>query len=109
MRFLTALVALGLVASAPAQAAFPEKDITIVIPYGPGGGFDTLTRKLSPYIEEYFAKKSGKNYNNVKVVPKNMPGASGKKAAVYTSKQKPDGHTVQIFNCLLYTSDAADE
>ena len=32
MRFLTALVALGLV-SAPAQAAFPEKDITIVIPY----------------------------------------------------------------------------
>ena len=98
MRFLTALVALGLVASAPAQAAFPEKDITIVIPYGPGGGFDTLTRKLSPYIEEYFAKKSGKNYNNVKVVPKNMPGASGKKAAVYTSKQKPDGHTVQIFN-----------
>ena len=60
MRFLTALVALGLIASAPAQAAFPEKDITIVIPYGPGGGFDTLTRKLSPYIEEYFREKSGK-------------------------------------------------
>jgi tripartite-type tricarboxylate transporter receptor subunit TctC len=98
MRFLTALVALGLIASAPAQAAFPEKDITIVIPYGPGGGFDTLTRKLSPYIEEYFAKKAGQNFNNIKVVPKNMPGASGKKAAVYTSKQKPDGHTVQIFN-----------
>ena len=98
MRFLTALVALGLIASAPAQAAFPEKDIEIVIPYGPGGGFDTLTRKLAPYIEEYFAKKSGKNFNNIKVVPKNMPGASGKKAAVYTSKQKPDGHTVQIFN-----------
>ena len=46
--------------SAPAQAAFPGKDITIVIPYGPYGGFDTLTRKLSPYIEEYFAKKSRK-------------------------------------------------
>jgi tripartite-type tricarboxylate transporter receptor subunit TctC len=98
MRFLTALVALGLIASAPAQAAFPEKDIEIVIPYGPGGGFDTLTRKLAPYIEEYFAKKQGKNFNNIKVVPKNMPGASGKKAAVYTSKQKPDGHTIQIFN-----------
>ncbi|MBE58181.1 MAG: hypothetical protein CMD66_02000 [Gammaproteobacteria bacterium] len=98
MRFLTALVALGLIASAPAQAAFPEKDITIVIPYGPGGGFDTLTRKLSPYIEEYFREKSGKSFNKVKVVPKNMPGASGKKAAVYTSKQKPDGYTVQIFN-----------
>ena len=87
MRFLTALVALGLIASAPAQAAFPEKDVTIVIPYGPGGGFDTLTRKLSPYIEEYFAQKAGQNFNNIKVVPKNMPGASGKKAAVYTSKQ----------------------
>ncbi len=98
MRFLTALVALGLIVSAPAQAAFPEKDITIVIPYGPGGGFDTLTRKLSPYIEEYFREKSGKSFNKIKVVPKNMPGASGKKAAVYTSKQKPDGYTVQIFN-----------
>ena len=98
MRFLTALVALGLIASAPVQEAFPEKDITIVNPYGPGGGFDTLTRKLAPYLDEYFAKKAGKNFNNIKVVPKNMPGASGKKAAVYTSKQKPYGHTVQIFN-----------
>ena len=66
MRFLTALVALGLIVSAPAQAAFPEKDITIVIPYGPGGGFDTLTRKLSPYIEEYFREKSGKSFNKIK-------------------------------------------
>ena len=98
MRFLTALVALTIGFVSPAQAAFPEKNIEIVIPYGPGGGFDTLTRKLAPYVEEYFAKAAGKNYNKIKVVPKNMPGASGKKAAVYTSKQKPDGHTVQIFN-----------
>ena len=94
MRFLTALVALGLIASAPAQAAFLKK-ILIVIPYGPGGGFDTLTH-ASPYIEEYFREKSGKSFNKIKVVPKNMPGASGKKAAVYTSKQKPDGYTVQM-------------
>ena len=89
MRFLTALVALGLIASAPAQAAFPEKDITIVIPYGPGGGFDTLTRKLSPYIEEYFREKSGKSFNKIKVVPKNMPGASAAAAASANALHAP--------------------
>ena len=38
MRFLTAPASMALTVSAPAQAAFPEKDVTIVIPYGPGGG-----------------------------------------------------------------------
>ncbi|MBT7527049.1 MAG: tripartite tricarboxylate transporter substrate binding protein, partial [Rhodospirillales bacterium] len=39
-----AAAAFGAVAmafSGGASAAFPEKDITFIIPYGPGGGFDT--------------------------------------------------------------------
>lgn len=94
MRFLTALLALGVAVATPAQAAFPEKNIEFVIPYGPGGGFDTLTRKLIPYMEEYYAKQG----SNISVVPVNMPGASGNKAAAYTSRSKPDGYTIQIFN-----------
>ena len=94
MRFLTALLALGVAFATPAQAAFPEKNIDFVIPYGPGGGFDTLTRKMIPYMEEYFAKQGSK----ISVVPVNMPGASGNKAAAFTSRSKPDGYTIQIFN-----------
>lgn len=94
MRFLTALLALGVAFATPAQAAFPEKNIDFVIPYGPGGGFDTLTRKLIPYMEEYFAQKGAK----ISVVPVNMPGAGGAKAATFTTRAKPDGHTIQIFN-----------
>ena len=41
---LTALLAM------PAQAAWPEKNITFLIAYGPGGGFDTITRKLAPIL-----------------------------------------------------------
>lgn len=94
MRFMTALLALGVAFATPAQAAFPEKNIDFVIPYGPGGGFDTLTRKLIPYMEEYYAQQGSK----ISIVPVNMPGASGNKAAAYTSRSKPDGYTIQIFN-----------
>jgi tripartite-type tricarboxylate transporter receptor subunit TctC len=94
MRLFAAILALGVAFAAPAQASFPEKNIEFVIPYGPGGGFDTLTRKMIPFMEEYFAKKGA----DISVVPVNMPGAGGAKAATYTTRAKPDGHTIQIFN-----------
>lgn len=43
-----ALSAVAMVAAVPAQAQkFPKKNITFLIAYGPGGGFDTITRKLA--------------------------------------------------------------
>ncbi|HSH12338.1 MAG TPA: tripartite tricarboxylate transporter substrate-binding protein, partial [Desulfurivibrionaceae bacterium] len=84
-----ALAALGL--AGPAGAAFPEKNITFVIPYGPGGGFDTYVRKIAPVMEKYLP-------NKVNVVPKNVAGAGGKKAIASLYRGKPDGYTIAIFN-----------
>ena len=39
--------------SASAAEWQPKRDITFMIPYGPGGGFDTITRKLAPFIEKH--------------------------------------------------------
>ena len=48
------LSAVAVIASAPAKAVdFPKKNITFLIAYGPGGGFDTITRKLAPYLKKY--------------------------------------------------------
>lgn len=74
-----------------ARAAYPDKNITFIIPYGPGGGFDTYVRKFSPVIEKYLP-------NHVNVIPKNVPGAGGRQAAAELYRGKPDGYTMEIFN-----------
>lgn len=79
-----------LLAGAPAQA-FPKKNITFIIPFSPGGGFDTYVRLISPYVEKYLPKK-------VNVVPTNMPGAGGRKGLTAGYRAKPDGHTITVAN-----------
>ncbi len=88
---VSALAVLAVFAAPSAQAKFPEKNITFLIPYGPGGGFDTITRKLSPFIAKHLGGK-------VHVIPKNMTGGRGKKAATYLTKSKPNGYRIMIFN-----------
>ncbi len=72
-----------------AVAKYPEKTITFIIPYKPGGGFDTYVRALAPILEKRL---------KVTVVPKNMPGAGGRKGATYLYKSKPDGYRISIMN-----------
>lgn len=89
--FLAAFAALVLAAS-PAKAEWPnDKPIKIIIPFSPGGGFDTYVRGLAPVL----AKQLGAG---VTVVPENIPGAGGKKGSTVIYKSKPDGYTIGILN-----------
>lgn len=88
-RVTLGLAAAAMIGLSGAAQAFPDKEITFLIPYGPGGGFDTVVRKIIPKMEEELG---------VTVVPTNMPGANGRKAATYLTRAKPDGHTIMIFN-----------
>lgn len=96
-RHLAIAVSVALVAGATAFPAAeaaewtPKRDITFMIPYGPGGGFDTITRKLSPFVEKHLGGK-------VNVIPKNVQGARGTKAAIELTRSKPDGTKIMIFN-----------
>jgi len=92
-RILSAGAAARLVAGAsmPAGAAWPEKNINFIIPFSPGGGVDTYVRLVSPYVEKYLPSK-------VKVIPKNMPGAGGRKGLTAGYRAKPDGYTLTIAN-----------
>jgi tripartite-type tricarboxylate transporter receptor subunit TctC len=84
------LLVLGL--AQPGMAAgFPEKDITFIIPYSTGGGFDRTVRRLIPYMEKYLP-------NKVNVIPKNVPGAGGRKGVATMYRSDPDGYTIAIFN-----------
>lgn len=83
--------AVTLAVAGTAGAAFPEKDITFIIPYGPGGGFDTYVRKVSPVLAKHLGGK-------VNVIPKNVAGAGGRKALNVLYRAKPDGYNIAVFN-----------
>jgi tripartite-type tricarboxylate transporter receptor subunit TctC len=77
--------------AAPASATYPEKDINFVIPFSPGGGFDVYVRLIAPFVEKHLP-------NKVNVVPRNEPGAGGRKGLTHVYRSKPDGYNIVIVN-----------
>ena len=82
---------IGLWTAATVEAKFPSKTISFIVPVTPGGGFDTATRMLVPYLEKYLPGKQN-------VVVKNIPGGEWSIGITKMYRSKPDGHTVCIFN-----------
>lgn len=79
-----ATVALGLAAGS-ANAAFPEKDITLIVPWGAGGGTDTFSRILV---------KNAKQHLGVNINVVNKTGAMGATGMGEISQARPDGYTI---------------
>jgi tripartite-type tricarboxylate transporter receptor subunit TctC len=71
--------------AASASAAFPERPITLVVPYAPGGSADALARVLAVRIGARLGTS---------VIVDNKPGASGTIGAGFVAKATPDGYTV---------------
>ncbi len=80
----SALIALGLV-SAVSQAAFPDKPVTIVVPYGVGGSSDAQAR----VVAQALSKKWGQP-----VVVDNRAGGQTVIGTSLVAKSKPDGYTI---------------
>jgi len=66
---LLLILTIGVLAfgNAEAKSAFPSKTITFVLPVSPGGGFDTVSRMIIPYLQKYLPGKP-------KIIIKNAPG-----------------------------------
>ena len=89
---LTGLVLLAALAwSAGAQAQYPNKPITMIIAYVPGGGTDLVGRLIAPYIEKYLG-------NNARIVISNKSGAGGGIGFAELSRAAPDGYTIGFLN-----------
>ena len=84
-RFIKPLVAAVALAAGLAHAAFPERPITIVVPYAPGGGADAVARVIATRMG---AKLGGS------VIVDNKPGASGTIGASFVAKAPADGYTM---------------
>ena len=73
--------------STAANAEFPERNLTSVVTFSPGGGFDTVSRAISRSIGKYLPK-------GIKTIVKNVTGAGGITGTVYLYRAKPDGYTI---------------
>jgi tripartite-type tricarboxylate transporter receptor subunit TctC len=74
-------------ASAPASAQNFTKQVTIIVPYAPGGTSDILARLLAPKLSESIGQP---------VIVENKPSASGNVGADFVAKAPGDGHTLLI-------------
>ncbi len=79
------LVASLALAAAAAQAAYPDRPITIVVPYAPGGAADAVARLIATHM----GPKLGTS-----VIVENRAGASGTIGASAVAKAPADGYTM---------------
>jgi tripartite-type tricarboxylate transporter receptor subunit TctC len=93
---LTAAAAL-LAVSLPALAEYPEKPVTIVVPFAAGGPTDKVARDLA----EALRKPLGGT-----IVIENVGGAGGSLGATKVAKAAPDGYTLLLHHIGMATSPA---
>lgn len=70
---------------AQAQSAWPTKAVKIVVPYGPGGAVDVVTRKMAQKLTE----QTGQSF-----FVENKAGATGTIGAAQVAKAEADGYTL---------------
>jgi tripartite-type tricarboxylate transporter receptor subunit TctC len=81
-----ALLTAGFTSSALAQD-WPQRPVTVVVPFAAGGNTDSIGRMAAQVLSESFGKS---------FVVENRPGAGGAIAADAVAKAQPDGHTLLI-------------
>jgi tripartite-type tricarboxylate transporter receptor subunit TctC len=84
-----AAVALSLASTAPslAQANWPSRPVTLVVPYTAGGFSDIVGRLFA----DFFSQKFGQPF-----VVDNRPGGNGVVGAGYVANAQPDGQTILL-------------
>ena len=83
---LGAVAATGLAVTAPAPAqSFPEREIQMIIPFGPGGATDIIFRLIAAEAEPHLGTT---------IVPVNMAGAGAIRGSRHVLDSAADGHTV---------------
>src|SRR5204863_9188448 len=83
IRIAAALVCLCL--ALPAAAQYPEKPVTMLAGYPPGGLLDVVARLVAEGMKPRFPK-------GMNVV--NRPGAAGSVAVAEMARSAPDGYTI---------------
>jgi tripartite-type tricarboxylate transporter receptor subunit TctC len=101
-----AAFATTLMSTASAQADYPTRPVSVVVPQATGGANDTIARIVAAKLSEVLGQQ---------FVVENRPGAGGNIGTAATAKAKPDGYTLllttnstQVINPWLYKTTGFD-
>ena len=85
LRSLIAAAAATMLTVVANAQGYPNKPITIIVPFGPGSATDTITRVVGQHLSNVLKQT---------VVVETRPGANGALAALYVARAAPDGYTL---------------
>jgi tripartite-type tricarboxylate transporter receptor subunit TctC len=88
-RALAAAVALAAASSVHADDTYPNRPITMIVPFAPGGTSDVIARLASEQMSLAL---------NQRVINENMAGAGGSTALARAARAATDGYTIVIGN-----------
>ncbi|NYT75583.1 tripartite tricarboxylate transporter substrate binding protein [Alcaligenaceae bacterium] len=80
------VVAMSVPASA-SESSWPQRPVTIVVPFPPGGMTDVIARRLAQDMQQQVGQT---------IVVENRAGASGQIGTEYVARAKPDGYTLLV-------------
>ena len=95
-RFALSLIAVALAGTAAAE--YPEKPITLVVPFAAGGPTDKVARDLAEALRKPLGGQA--------IVIENVGGAGGTLGATKVAKASPDGYTLLLHHIGMATSPA---
>src|SRR3954471_6047461 len=88
----------ALCASLPARAGYPNRPVTLIVAFTPGGPSDLLARILGKKFEQLLGQP---------FVIENRPGAGGNIAAEAAAHAAPDGYTLLMGNNSILATNAS--
>lgn len=88
----------SIVAVGAQEADYPTKPVTIVVPFGPGGGNDLVARFMADHLAKVW---------NQPVVVENKPGAGTAIGTAHVAQAAPDGYTLLFVSSTFTTTAAA--
>jgi tripartite-type tricarboxylate transporter receptor subunit TctC len=89
LRLVLLLAAFACVLARPAQAAYPDRPVTLVVPFAAGGPSDIIAR----IIAEHWSRMLGQQF-----LIENVTGAGGTVGVTRVMRSAPDGYTLLLGN-----------
>jgi len=93
---MAALSAQALPRIAYAQAGYPDRPVRLIVPFPPGGAFDTVGRPWADRIKPYLGT----------IVIENIGGAGGGVGAAQAARSRPDGYTLLLGGATTHITEA---
>jgi tripartite-type tricarboxylate transporter receptor subunit TctC len=82
-----AILAAALVAAGPARAAWPERPITMIVPFAAGGPTDVIARIAGDHMSRTLGQQ---------IVVENVAGAGGTTGITRAAQAAPDGYSIMM-------------